>query len=156
MPRHLLEKESTPRFARRPLSRLVAMDMTRKLRAVDSVISPHRHVVAKMFELKIDSVEIANFPLVTEISDVRKEDFFKRDNVFCLTGTVYPYSNQQTTIDAARTRKDAKYVVAGHIDDAYKIELQASSGSNVVEFCGHVSKENLRSVLGAAVAGFAI
>jgi glycosyltransferase involved in cell wall biosynthesis len=156
MPRHIIEKDSIPWFARSILARIIDLYMKRAFSHVDSVISPHQHVVQELSGVVTNCVEIANFPLVEEKEKLVKNDFLNRETVFCYAGTVYPYSNQELTMAAISNIGSAKYVVAGHIDDAHLKELSICSGSEQSKFLGRISKTELGCVLDSAIAGLVV
>lgn len=156
LPRHLWEKEWVPPVARRPLGFLAEHYLRHVLSRVDEVVSPHSHVVAHLQRTIGKGVLVANFPLVQPLPDISEAEFTARPAVLCYTGTVYPYSNQEQTLDAIAGMPGVRYRVAGYIDEEHRKALEQRAGWAQAEFLGRIGRAELRGLYNSSIAGFAI
>ena len=99
---------------------------------------------------------IANFPIIKPLRENHFDDFGKRKPIFCYSGTVYYYSNQETFIAAISNLDDAVYDIAGVIDEDFKISLQQLDIAQKTKFHGRLSQADLRQLYLRSIAGVAI
>lgn len=156
MPRHLLEKEWLPHFSRRIVSSAFECYMLRTLRQYDGIVSPHSHVVANLNQLLGKGLLIANFPLIANNWDFGEDQFVRRSNILCYSGTVYSYSNQEEIVSALNDFDDLEYHIAGYIDEEHGKRLAMMSGGDKVEFHGRLSRPDLHAFYEAALIGVVV
>ena len=126
LPRHILEKEWIPRVLRRVISIAAEFYLNHSLKRFDFNITPHTHVY-KNFSKKGIKVElIENFPLVKKSKNFTLEQYLKRKNTICYTGTVYSFSNQQTIVKALKDLDYIRYEIAGFIENNEHLKLRSS------------------------------
>jgi glycosyltransferase involved in cell wall biosynthesis len=156
LPRHLLEKEWLPSVLRRPLGFVAEHYLRRVLKRIDDVVSPHSHVVEHLEKTVGKGTLVANFPLVQPLPQISPEEFATRPNRICYTGTVYSYSNQETTLDAVAALPEVQYHVAGYVDEAHLEALQQRAGAARATYMGRIGRVELRDLYSSSIAGLAI
>lgn len=156
LPRHIQEKEWVPIFLRKPISYLIEIYMNYVLKKYDYIITPHSHVVESL-KNKVKNIElIANFPLVKTLNNFSLEDYLKRDNIICYTGTVYSYSNQELLASSLTFIESLKYHIAGYIDDEFLSNLKKLDKKDVIKFFGRISWYELSSFYQKATIGYVL
>ena len=156
MPAHILEKEWLPMWSRRIVSSLFNRYMTHVFKQIDEIITPHTHVARDMANRFGKGVLIANFPIIKKQYISTESNYSARQNIFCYTGTVYTYSNQQTIASALVSAVNALYQVAGYIDDDQIAKLMQSEASDRINFLGRLSQADLAKFYHKSIAGIAI
>lgn len=156
LPRHLIEKEWVPKFFRWPLSWLAESYMSTVLRQIDEVISPHSHVVAHLQKKIQRGVLVANFPRLSQMPEVTLAEYAARSSRVCYTGTVYAYSNQESTLDAIAAIPQVRYTVAGYVDDRHRAALATRTGYRQSEYLGRLGQMELRKLYQSSIAGLVI
>ena len=156
LPRHIEEKDWIPFFLRKLLAKLADLYQRHALRRADAIISPHAHVIQDLSNISTEIKEITNFPLVSSELNFSIEEFKKRENIACYAGTVYPYSNQENTIKAIKSIQNAKYKVAGHIDQDYLNSLRKEPFEDNISFMGRLDRNNLKNLLYSSVVGLCV
>lgn len=154
MPAHILEKDWIPKILRYPISYFMRVYMNWEYKRVDEVISPHDHVISRCRNEAGKGIVIANFPLIKDPIFRSQSDL--TSGVFCYTGTVYSYSNQDMIVDVVSQIDGASYEVAGVIDSEYRRRLEDRSSETSVRFHGHVAHDQLREIYRRSVAGLAL
>jgi glycosyltransferase involved in cell wall biosynthesis len=156
LPRHIQEKEWLPKYFRKPVSYFVEMYMDFVLKRYDYIITPHSHVVESL-KHKIKNIElIANFPLVKQLNNFSFEEYLKRDNIICYTGTVYPYSNQELLVSVLKSFDNLKYDIAGFIDNNLLINLKNNDINNKINFHGRIIWDELPKFYQNATIGYVL
>lgn len=143
MPRHILEKEWLPSLSRAPVSAIFEKYMLWALGQYDDIVSPHSHVVADLQNRLGKGTLIANFPIARGESSFSEEEYVKRDDVLCYSGTVYAYSNQEEILTALGAFDHLSYQVAGYVDDNHARRLQAMPHGDKATFLGRLSRQDL-------------
>lgn len=146
LPRHILEKEWlewVPLFIRKLLSFFIEIYLNRALRKYDAVITPHHHVNDNFLKEDINSILVTNFPLVRNLDDLSFEDYCRRGNKICYTGTVYSYSHQEEILEAIAGIEDIEYKVAGYFDTRHYESLDKFSGFKKMDFLGRIPWQDL-------------
>jgi glycosyltransferase involved in cell wall biosynthesis len=156
MPNHILEKEWLPPWSRHLVSRAFALYMNRVLKRFDEVVSPHSHVVHSLQKRLGKGILIANFPLVKKRPDSSVDEYLRRKNLFCYSGTVYSYSNQSAIAAALSEIADAHYEIAGHIDDDQREMLSNSAAGSRISCLGRLSQVELAKFYDRSIAGIVV
>lgn len=143
MPRHLLEKEWLPGLSRRPISAIFEKYMLWALAQYDDIVSPHSHVVADFQRRLGKGTLIANFPIVRGEATFSVDEYVKRDDILCYSGTVYAYSNQEEILTALESFDNLQYQVAGYVDDQHARRLQTMPDGHKTSFLGRLSRQDL-------------
>lgn len=153
---HILEKEWIPKFLRKTISLLVTEYMRFVYHKIDEIISPHPHVVKKINEDTGKGILVANFPLIRRLDTANTVPIDKRDLILCYTGTVYSYSNQETTLSAISLVPNARYEVAGYIEADHKNSLLQKFGNDKVIFHDRLNQEDLRKLYLRSLIGVVV
>lgn len=156
MPAHILEKEWLPTWSRKFLSWCFRRYMNYVFKELDQVITPHTHVVKNLVSHFGKGVLIANFPVVKGEYIPTQLDYLSRANIFCYSGTVYKYSNQQMIANAMISAPDAHYHIAGYIDKDQEQALVQAEARDRIKIFGRLNKFDLANFYRNAVAGVAI
>ena len=156
MPNHILEKEWLPPWSRRLVSKAFSVYMNRVLRHFEEVISPHSHVVNSLQERLGKGILIANFPLVKQRPDFSADEYLARQSLFCYSGTVYSYSNQSTIAAALTDLPDARYQIAGYIDDEQREMLRSSAAGSRINCLDRLSQVELAKFYDRSIAGIVV
>lgn len=156
LPRHILEKNWLPKPIRNPLSKLVNFYIKRVLSYYDAIITPHQHVVDDLKQINNSTILITNFAKVLSKFSVSKEDYFKRENIVCYSGTVYRHSNQLTILDAINNIDNIKYSIAGYISPDYDAAISSHNAYKKINFVGRLPWEQLRNFYLSARIGLVI
>jgi glycosyltransferase involved in cell wall biosynthesis len=156
MPAHILEKDWLPKWSRRIVSRCFRIYLTRTFRMMDEIISPHIHVIRDISKRFEKGILIANFPILKKDNISTESEFTSRRNIFCYSGTVYSYSNQETVADAMLSTNDAQYHIAGYIDADHKNRLSKSGAGSRIKFLGRLNQSDLTQFYHSSIAGIVI
>jgi len=156
LPRHLWEKEWLPPVLRRPLGFAAEHYLRGVLKRIDDVVSPHTHVVQHLQRTIGKGTLVANFPIVQPLPDVTEAEFAARSASICYTGTVYPYSNQEATLDALWELPGVRYRVAGYFDEGHRKALAQRPGAAQTEYLGRLGRAELRDLYASSIAGLAV
>ena len=156
MPMHILEKDWIPKFLRFALSKFVKYYMEYILPKFDFTITPHTHVLKDLKE-NVKNIElIANFPLVKKYTNFSFNEYVKRNNRICYTGTVYPYSNQQLLAYALQSITDLKYDIAGYINGELLKELESIIPYSRLKFHGRLPFNELHKFYNNSTIGYVL
>lgn len=156
LPMHVLEKDWIPRPLRVVISKLVKWYIEFALPRFDFTITPHSHVVSDLHK-KVKNIElIANFPLVNESGNFSCDEYLKRNNRICYTGTVYPYSNQQLLAQAVETINGVEYHIAGHIHGDQLKELENIISPSKFKFHGRLAFDKLPNFYDNCTIGYVV
>ncbi|MCH1547895.1 MAG: glycosyltransferase family 4 protein [Flavobacteriaceae bacterium] len=156
LPRHIQEKEWLPKIIRKPLSIIVEWYMNYSLSKFDFIITPHSHVLLDL-KNKVKNIElIANFPIVKESHNFTLEEYLKRENIICYTGTVYSYSNQELLGRIVSNFKDLKYNIAGYMDDNLLKKLKTMILKSKFKFHGRIPFNQLPIFYNQATIGYVL
>lgn len=156
LPRHILEKEWIPGFMRKTISRIVEVFMNKSLAKYHEIISPHSHVVKQLKSINENVTLITNFPIINNSVDVSLDDYLKRHNIMCYTGTVYEYSNQEAILDAMLHIPDINYEIAGYVGDSHLERLSAHKDFNRVKFWGRIPWSQMKYFYDKTIIGLVI
>lgn len=156
MPAHILEKEWLPIWSRKIVSWCFSLYMGHVYKLIDEVISPHTHVVKDVVKRFGKGILIANFPIIKKNYVSTESNYLNRQNIFCYSGTVYTYSNQQTITSAMIKAVGAHYHVVGYIDSDQQTKLMQTEASNRVKFLGRLSQDDLAKFYHKSIAGIAV
>lgn len=156
MPAHILEKEWLPTWSRKLLSECFKIYMNHVFKIIDEIITPHTHVAKSLNNRLEKGVLIANFPIVKKKFLLDKSSYLSRRNIFCYSGTVYSYSNQETIASAMLSANEAHYHVAGYIDQAQQDKLMKSGAGERIKYWGRLSQEDLAKFYEKSIAGISL
>jgi glycosyltransferase involved in cell wall biosynthesis len=156
MAAHILEKEWLPIWSRKILSFCFNIYINYVFKKIDEIISPLSHVVKNLQNLTGKGVLITNFPIVKNTYEVDKLNYLSRNNIFCYSGTVYKYSNQETIAKALLSAPEALYHLAGYIDNDQYMMLINSEVNDRIRFFGRLNKLDLSDFYKNSIAGIVI
>lgn len=143
MESHILEKKTIPFFLRNFISKVFTLFMNLALRFFDGVITPHNHVLDKLIKINPNSKLVTNFPLSNIDITHSYEDYVKRGDIVCYSGTVYPHSQQSEIIKAVIDHPRAQYHVAGFIPEEMKNKYRKISDLKKFKFHGLMPSNKL-------------
>jgi glycosyltransferase involved in cell wall biosynthesis len=156
LPRHILEKGWIPIFMRKTISLMVEVFMNKSLAKYHEIISPHSHVVKQLKSINDNVTLITNFPIINNSVEVSLDDYLKRENIMCYTGTVYEYSNQEAILNAMLNIKDINYEIAGYFGDSHLERLTTHKAFNRVKFWGRIPWSQMRDFYDKTIIGLVI
>lgn len=156
MPAHILEKEWLPKWLRGLVSFFFEKYSIYIYKKIDEIISPHSHVILKMRSSINKGILIPNFPLVKHKIGQTELNFISRKNIFCYSGTVYSYSNQEMICEALMYLKNASYKIAGYIEENHKIKILKNEAEEQIEFLGRLNQNDLANFYSNSIAGLVI
>lgn len=156
LPQHILEKEWIPKFFKKPLSKVVEFYMNRKLSSFDYIITPHHHVLEKLKKINKNSDLITNFPIINNSEKHLFNEFSKRDNNICYTGTVYRYSNQECILNALTNIEKVNYQIAGFMDEFLHNKLSKHKSFNKINYWGRIPWNELNDFYNKSIIGVVI
>jgi len=155
MPRHILEKHWIPFFFRKLISIYVEFYMRYYLKKYDGIISPHQHVVDDLSKINQNIILITNFAKVKDRKQDDEEDFIKKLNVLCYSGTCYLHSNQLQILKAISDLK-VSYWIAGSISPFLYNQMSKVNSFNKVNYVGRLSSENLNKFYSSCGIGMVV
>lgn len=128
------------------------------LHSFDKVITVSPHIVDILSEYSSNVELITNYPLIDDatIANISFDDYLKRPNIACYTGTVYEISLQENIIKALSEISNIKYQIIGNISNEYKTKLTSLHNGQNLEFVEFISKKELEEYYNSSILGFAI
>lgn len=156
LPTHILEKDWLPLWSRKLVSSIFSIYMNHVFNQIDEIISPVNHVVQKINKKFGKGILIANFPILKNQYNVTDDNYKTRENIFCYSGTVYSYSNQEVIAGALLSVSGAHYHVAGYIDEVQQSILLHSGASNRIKLFGRLNQIELTKFYHDSIAGIVI
>jgi glycosyltransferase involved in cell wall biosynthesis len=123
---------------------------------LDEIISPHSHVIINLKKKINKGILIPNFPIVKPKIEQSELNYLSRNDIFCYSGTVYSYSNQEIICEALMYLKKAKYKIAGYIEENHKIKILNSEAKEQIEFVGRLNQNELANFYSNSIAGLVI
>ena len=156
MAAHILEKEWLPIWSRKFVSYFFNIYMNQIFIKIDGIISPISHVVRDLQKRLKKGVLITNFPIVKKLQESKELDYLDNKDIFCYSGTVYKYSNQETITNAMISASNAQYHVAGYIDDEQYMMLMKSKASERIKYYGRLNQIDLFTLYNKSIAGIVI
>jgi len=131
---------------------------SKNLHSFDKVITVSPHIVDILSKYSSDVELITNYPLIKDDSfnNFSFDDYLKRPNIACYSGTVYEMSLQENVILAMSRIRNIKYQIIGNISRAYKQKLISIDNKGTVEFINFMSKKELELYYNNSVFGIAI
>jgi glycosyltransferase involved in cell wall biosynthesis len=156
-PKQLLEKEWIPNPLRRPLSYFAELYFRMTMPKFDYIttVTPDIYDVLIKYNQRVEV--LCNFPII-EVNEKKatQSDFMQRKNVLCYAGTVYPYSSQESILDAIEDMEGVEYFMIGTIDPSYKSALGSRKGWKKVTFVDRVDRAELLKYYQSATLGLVI
>ena len=156
MESHILEKKTIPASLRKAISKIFTAFMNLSLRFFDGVLTPHDHVLEKIKKINPNSSLVTNFPLLYKSSHFSLQDYIKRGNVVCYSGTVYPHSCQDELLQAVISHPNAEYHIAGFISDDMLQKYEIIKSLNKFKYLGLIPSSDLYNFYSRCSVGVCI
>lgn len=156
LPRHIIEKDWLPRVIRKPLSFVVENYMNSILRSYHAITSPHSHVVDNLKGINPNTTLITNFAKILPSKEITLDEYLRRNQVICYSGTVYLHSNQISIFDALKNFSDVTYNIAGYCSPDYLEVLSKHDSYNKLNYIGRIHWADLSGFYNKARIGVVV
>ena len=157
LPQQILEKEWLPSFIRHLIFLLITNYIKKVYKKFNAVFTVSPNIVDNIKTFTSNVHLITNYPILEEDKfSVSLEDFVKRDNTICYSGTVYSFSKQFSILDALKNISNVKYTIVGSLDKKLHEKLKLHKAWDKVNFINKVPKKELITIYKNSLIGIVI
>lgn len=154
LPLQVLSKPYLNSFIAKVVSKLVAKYEHYICSKIDAVVTATPFIRDKFLKVNLNTVDINNFPILSELSTIDTSDFYKRKNC-CYVGGITKVRGIEEIINSLDFLDDSiKLNLAGTFSEkSLEIKVKQYTGWNQVIEHGWLDREGIHSVLHDSFAG---
>lgn len=155
VPRDILSKTWIPKFLRNLISFSVEKYEECNLKKFDYLITVSPFLVERLEEINPNVVQVTNYPIVSSVPKIDKEEYLKRSNTICFTGAISSAWQHGYILDALKD-VGCRYLMAGKTEPGYLESLGNHSEFNKVEYRGVVPPSEVIKIFEESKIGMAV
>ena len=153
LPKQILDKKWIPIVFRKLLSRIVHWYEMKKVRQLDGVISVTEKICERFSQANEKVGFVANYPVLAEMSDLRKTNIEKKENVICYIGALFETRGIKELVQALEFCNATLYLAGNFSSKEFEKEVKSLEGWKRVKFFGYVNREEIVGILNSANVG---
>ena len=155
VPRDILSKTWIPKLLRNMLSCIVEKYEEHNLGIFDCLITVSPFLVERLEKINPRVVQVTNYPIISSVPSIDKEDYFNRSNTICFTGAISSAWQHGYILDALKDIQ-CRYLMAGKTEPGYLESLEKHHEYKKVEYRGVVPSSDVLKIFEESKIGMAV
>jgi glycosyltransferase involved in cell wall biosynthesis len=156
-PRNIQTKDWIPKILRNLVAEIMVFYEHRLAVNYDAIISVTPQIVERFEKFNRNSYLITNYPTINNKINLKLEE--KISNTFCYAGSITPLRMIHVIIQALEEVPEARFYLAGEIENSYLDKLKKLPGWSKVVFLGFIPYQQVlllysRSTFGVVIEDY--
>jgi hypothetical protein len=154
VPRQILSKDHIRILFRKPVSAFIEVIEAFSAKRFDGVVTATPFIDKRFIELGANSVNVNNYPIVSELSPP-KNQWGAKEKAVCYVGGIARIRGAFEMLDAVG-KTEYRLLLAGNLETGLEQELRRMPGWSQVEPLGFIDRTGVRAVMVRSMAGLVL
>jgi len=154
VPRQILSKDHIIDLFRKPASIFIEAFEAFSAKRFDGVVTATPYIDKRFIELGANSVNVNNYPIVSELSSAQNQ-WGAKERAVCYVGGIARIRGAVEMLDAIG-KTGYRLLLAGNLEVGLEQELMRMPGWPQVESLGFVDRKEVRATMARSIAGMVL